>query len=117
MGVLRKFGEQYEVGAHNHVRLRQMRIRLPTLALKLTGDITRSPKQGYQWPHKRTCVHQFIFLKKKTFKKKKTLAPLPLLQEVLDPTLVVEDGSRRGRKANLGSAPGGRGWKSQRKEG
>ena len=61
----------------------------------------------------------------------------------LDPPLVVEDGSRRGRKANLGSAPGGRGrkanlgsapggrgrkanlgsapggrgWKSQRKEG
>ena len=26
---------------------------------------TRSPKQGYQWPHKRTCVHQNI--KKKSF--------------------------------------------------
>ena len=35
----------------------------------------------------------------------------------LDPPLEVEDGSRRGRKANLGSAPGGRGWKLQRKEG
>ena len=35
----------------------------------------------------------------------------------LDLPLVVEDGSRRGRKANLGFAPGGRGWKSQRKEG
>ena len=25
----------------------------PTLALKPRGDITRSPKQGYQWPHKK----------------------------------------------------------------
>ena len=24
----------------------------PTLALKLRGDVTRSPKQGYQWPQK-----------------------------------------------------------------
>ena len=24
----------------------------PTLALKPRGDVTRSPKQGYQWPHK-----------------------------------------------------------------
>ena len=27
------------------------------------GEITRSQKQGYQWPHKWTCVQQ-IFLKK-----------------------------------------------------
>ena len=27
-------------------------IRLPTLALKFRSDVTRSPKQGYQWPHK-----------------------------------------------------------------
>ena len=25
----------------------------PTLALKPRGDVTRSPKQGYQWPHKK----------------------------------------------------------------
>ena len=25
----------------------------PTLALKPRGDITRSPKKGYQWPHKK----------------------------------------------------------------
>ena len=38
----------------------------PTLALKPRGDVTRSPKQGYQWPHKWTCVLQnFFFLKKK----------------------------------------------------
>ena len=30
----------------------------PTLALKPRGDITRSPKQGYQWAHKWTCVQQ-----------------------------------------------------------
>ena len=38
----------------------------PTLALKPRGDITRSPKQGYQWPHKWACVQQ-------KFKKKKRL--------------------------------------------
>ena len=37
----------------------------PTLALKPRGDVTRSPKQGYQWPHKWTCVQQNFFLKKK----------------------------------------------------
>ena len=33
----------------------------PTLALKPRGDITRSPKQGYQWPQKWTCVQQKFF--------------------------------------------------------
>ena len=28
----------------------------PTLALKTRGDVTRNPKQGYQWPPKRICV-------------------------------------------------------------
>ena len=37
----------------------------PTLALKPRGDVTRSPKQGYQWPHKWTCVQQKFFFKKK----------------------------------------------------
>ena len=37
----------------------------PTLALKPRGDVTRSPKQGYQWPHKWTCVQQKFFKKKK----------------------------------------------------
>ena len=36
-----------------HVRLRQVRIRMPTLALKPRDDVTRSLKQGYQWPHKK----------------------------------------------------------------
>ena len=37
----------------------------PTLALKPRGDVTRSPKQGYQWPHKWTCVQQKFKKKKK----------------------------------------------------
>ena len=30
----------------------------PTLALKPRGHVTRSLKQGYQWPQKWTCVQQ-----------------------------------------------------------
>ena len=37
----------------------------PTLALKPRGDVTRSPKQGYQWIHKWTCVKQKFKKKKK----------------------------------------------------
>ena len=33
-------------------------VRESTLALKLRAEITRSPKEGYQWPHKRTDVLQ-----------------------------------------------------------
>ena len=39
-----------------------------TLALKPRGDITRKPKQGYQWPPKRTRIHQKLF-KKRSFTK------------------------------------------------
>ena len=35
-----------EVNLREHVFLHQASIRLPTLALKPRGDITRSPKQG-----------------------------------------------------------------------
>ena len=37
----------------------------PTLASKPRGDVTRSPKQAYQWPHKWTCVQQKFKKKKK----------------------------------------------------
>ena len=50
-------------GNVHHKCLCQVWIRLLTLAMKPTEDVTRSPKQGYQWPHKRTCVHQNFFLK------------------------------------------------------
>ena len=36
----------------------------PTLALKPRGDITRNPKQGYQWPQNRTHVSAKNCLKK-----------------------------------------------------
>ena len=45
----------------------------PTLALKPRGDITRSSKQGYQWPQKWTCVQQKIL-------KKTTICKATLLQ-------------------------------------
>ena len=48
-----------------HVCLHKVQIRLPTLALKPRGDITRSLKQGYQWPQKWTCVQQKFKKKKK----------------------------------------------------
>ena len=47
----------------HHMCLHRVWLRLPTLALK-SRDVTWSPKQGYQWPHKRACVRQN--LKKKT---------------------------------------------------
>ena len=36
----------------------------PTLALKPRGDVTRNPKQGCQWPQKRTCVPKNFFKKR-----------------------------------------------------
>ena len=41
-----------------HVCLRIVQIRQNPLWLWNPGDVTRSPKQGYQWPHKWTCVQQ-----------------------------------------------------------
>ena len=40
------------------VHLHQVQIRLLTLPLKPREDSTISPQQVYQWPIKRTCVHQ-----------------------------------------------------------
>ena len=37
----------------------------PTLALKPRGDVTRSLKQGYQWPHKKDSGPPKILKKKK----------------------------------------------------
>ena len=46
----------------------QVRIRLPTLALKPRGDVTKSPKHGYQWPDKKE-KGKFFFKKLLTFNK------------------------------------------------
>ena len=39
----------------------------PTLALKPRGDITRSPKQGYQWPHKKHSCPPKILKKRRVY--------------------------------------------------
>ena len=35
----------------------------PTLAFKLRSDVTISPKQGYQWPHKKDLCPPIYSLK------------------------------------------------------
>ena len=41
--------------------------KLPSLTLTPRGDITRSPKQGYQWPHRKDlCPPKKIKKKKQT---------------------------------------------------
>ena len=47
----------------SHIYLHQVRIRLPTL--KPRGDVTRSPIQGYQRPHKKHLCPPKILKKKK----------------------------------------------------
>ena len=53
-----------------HICLHKVWIRQNPLWLwNPEEDITRSPKQGYQWPQKWTCVQQIFFLKKRKEKK------------------------------------------------
>ena len=49
----------------SHTPLQSSNKAEPTLALKPRGDLTRSLKQGYQWPQKWTCVQQKFKRKKK----------------------------------------------------
>ena len=42
----------------SHTPLQSLNKAEPTLALKPRGDVTRSPKQGYQGLQKWTCVQQ-----------------------------------------------------------
>ena len=49
----------------HHICLHHVWTKLPTLALKPRGDITRNLKQGYQWPHKMTHTCPQIFVLKK----------------------------------------------------
>ena len=48
----------------SRVRLFLIRWIKPTLALKPRGDVTRSPKPGYQWPHKKDSCPPKILKKK-----------------------------------------------------
>ena len=52
----------------------------PTLALNPRGDITRSLKQGYQWPQKWTYVQQKILKKKVYWKFKESLIAIQMVQ-------------------------------------
>ena len=56
----------------SHTPLQSLNKAEPTLALKPRGDITKSPKQGYQWPQKWTCVQQKFKKKKKVITEKET---------------------------------------------
>ena len=55
-----------EVNLREHVTHTplQVQISMPTLALKPRGTVTRSPKQGRQWPTKRIYILQKLFFKK-----------------------------------------------------
>ena len=47
------------------MQVRRHASKTSTLALKPRADITRSPKEGYQWPHKKDlCPPTIIFEKK-----------------------------------------------------
>ena len=43
-------------GVTPEVNVTSMQARESTLLLEHAADVTRSPKQGYQWPHKGTDV-------------------------------------------------------------
>ena len=64
LAAKRLAGVAPEVNLRECICLHQARIRLPTLALKPRGNVTRSPKQGYQWPHKKESCPPKIFFKK-----------------------------------------------------
>ena len=62
LATKRSAGVAPEVNFRKYVALMPLPsgTRLPTLDLKPIGDVTRSPKQGYQWPHKKDlCPHFF----------------------------------------------------------
>ena len=44
--------------SEDHYKQESTQARNPSFALKPRTDITRNPKQGYQWSYKRTCVLQ-----------------------------------------------------------
>ena len=58
LAAKRSVGVTPEMNLREHVTCMPspMLIRLPTLALKPRGDVTRSPKQEYKWPHKKGLI-------------------------------------------------------------
>ena len=47
-----------EVNLRNSTQARKRASEKSTLALKPRTDVTRSPKQGYQWPHEKDLCPQ-----------------------------------------------------------
>ena len=66
LAVKRSAGVAPEVNLTSSVQGESVQAR-STLALKHGADVTRSPKQGYQWPHKKDMCPPKILenLKKK----------------------------------------------------
>ena len=64
LAVKRLAGVALEVNLRNSAQARKHASE-STLALKPRADVTRSPKQGYQWPHKKDMCPPKIFKKKK----------------------------------------------------
>ena len=53
--VLNTLHQKWISGKVHYIHLCNVNKAEPTLALKPRGDVTRNPKQGYQWPQNRTC--------------------------------------------------------------
>ena len=64
VGRCRTRGEYQEMCNILHMPPLSSNKAVPTLALKPRGDITRSPKQEYQWPHKKDSCSPKILQKK-----------------------------------------------------
>ena len=59
-----KAGVAPEVNLRNPLSTGEgIQARESTLALKPRADVTRSPKQGYQWPHKKDLCPTKMFKK------------------------------------------------------
>ena len=66
LAVKRLAGVAPEVNLRNSVQARKHASE-STLALKPRADVTRSPKQGYQWPHKKDMCPPKILKKNLSF--------------------------------------------------
>ena len=72
LAVKRSAGVAPEVNLRNSAQARKNASE-STLALKPRADVTRSPKQGYQWPNKKDMCPPKNFKKKKEKKKESNL--------------------------------------------
>ena len=52
-------------GVAPEVNLKEHATLVPLLVLESRGNVIRSPKQGYQWPHKKDLCRKIFLFKKK----------------------------------------------------